>query len=73
MQRKCAVSVVYIIITKKAKLHEHHISLSLLVQPAPFSLAQWTAMESSSMTLAVILTGNHTPALEEQQASLADV
>ena len=34
MRRKRAVSVVYIIKTKKAKLHELHISLSLLVQPA---------------------------------------
>ena len=49
------------------------VQLFLVVTAAPFALAQWTAMESSSMTLAATLTGNHTPALEEQRASLADV
>jgi len=46
---------------------------TFIVGAAPFAFAQWTAMESSSMTLAATLTGNHKPALEEQQASLADV
>jgi len=46
---------------------------TFIASAAPFTFAQWTAMESSSMTLAATLTGNHTPALEEQQASLADV
>jgi len=55
--------------TQKAKLHEHHISLSLLVQPH-FALAQWTAMESSSMTLAATLTGNPHPYWRSSEQAL---
>ena len=43
------------------------------VSAASFTLAQWTTMESSSMTVAVTLTGNNTPTSEEHRASLADV
>ena len=70
MQRKRAVSVEYIIKKSKVARTSH---FTFIVSAAPFALAQWTAMESSSMTLAVTLTGNYTPALEEQRASLADV
>jgi len=46
---------------------------TFIISAVPFALAQWSAMESSLMTHAVTLTDNHTPALEEQWASLADV